>query len=200
MLSHDQAFVPIGEKTGIRYEDDYDHYLSLLLKGNNWAINVITFFNQAVFGESRVDQPTTSLAEPSRTTWEDEFLRELDEEPLSVSNTPVDTSSETPLDDMASGSRLEPLTDISATSEIREGLDQLSLDGKSIPSASALGQHRAPSSHRVTSIAAIPAIPAVPAQPQPSPTPMPDQLVTPVEPVPVKRVTRNGGRAIRAKK
>ncbi|KIM64441.1 hypothetical protein SCLCIDRAFT_115263, partial [Scleroderma citrinum Foug A] len=87
LLSHDEEFVPVGEKTGIHYEDDFDHYLSLLFKGNNWAINVITFYNQAVFGESQneVDQSTPSLADPTRT-WEDEFLRELEEDPMSVSS------------------------------------------------------------------------------------------------------------------
>ena len=210
---HDKAFVPVGEKTGICYEDDYDHYLSLLLKGNNWAINVITFYNQAVFGESQVDQPTPSLADLPTTNWEDEFLRKLDEEPLSVSNNPVGTSSETPLDDMASGSYLEPLTSVSGTLDIHEGLDQLFLDGESVPSASALGQHHAPSSHRVTPIAAIPAqpqtssapisaAPTVPTQPQTT-SAVPNQsemVVAPVEPMPAKHVTHESGRTTRAKK
>ena len=214
MLSHDKAFIPIGEKTGIRYEDDYDHYISLLSKGTTWAINVITFYNKAVFkvSQSTADQPTAPLADPPRSDWEDEFERELEQEPLSVdsygatSYHSMGVSSETPLD-IDSGSYLEPLTSMSATSDIREGLNQLSLDRDTIPSASALGQHQASSSRRVAPIAAVPALPqtsstrisatpavptqpptnptrisatpAVPAQPRTSSTPTPAALVQP---------------------
>jgi len=208
LLSHDEEFVPVGEKTGIHYEEDFDHYLSLLLKGNNWAINVITFYNRAVFGESqnRVDQPTASQADPA-TTWEDEFLRELEEDPLPVTshgattNNPVGTSSETP-PDVASGSYFEPLTSISGTSDVHAGLDQLSLDGGSIPSVSA---HCAPSSHRVTPIAAVPTQPPTSSTPTSvapiASTPdQPEMVDTPVEPEPSKHVTRKGGRTTRAKK
>ena len=200
MLSHDEAFIPIGEKTGICYEDDYDHYLSLLLKGTNWAIDVITFFNKAVFKVSpnTADQPTAPLGDPStRSDWEDEFVRELEQEPLPgigshgvTSNNPTSISSETPLD-MDSGSYLEPLTSMSAMSDIREGLYQLSLDSEPIPSASALGQHHVPSSHRVTLIAAVPALPqtsstrisATPANPTQPPTNPTHISATPAVPV-----------------
>lgn len=213
MLSHDEEFVPVGEKTGIHYKDNFDHYLSLLFKGNNWAINVITFYNRAVFGESQseVDQSTPSLADSTRT-WEDEFLRELEEDPMSVSshdgvmtNNPAGTSSETPLDDIASA-----LTSISATSDVHAGLGQLSLDGEYIPSASAtLGQHGAPLSHRLMPIAAVPVQPHTSSTPTSAAsaaptatdvTDQPEMVSTPVEPEPAKRATRKGGRATRAKK
>ena len=213
MLSHDEEFVPVGEKTGIHYKDNFDHYLSLLFKGNNWAINVITFYNRAVFGESQseVDQSTPSLADSTRT-WEDEFLRELEEDPMSVSshdgvmtNNPAGTSSETPLDDIASA-----LTSISATSDVHAGLGQLSLDGEYIPSASAtLGQHGAPSSHRPMPIAAVPVQPHTSSTPTSAAsaaptatdvTDQPEMVSTPVEPEPAKHATRKGGRATRAKK
>ncbi|KIJ15703.1 hypothetical protein PAXINDRAFT_11299 [Paxillus involutus ATCC 200175] len=65
LLSHDPELVPVGTETGIPYQ--------------GWALNVLDFFNQGVFGKKAPLPTTESSVPPSDMpcSWEDNILAQL---------------------------------------------------------------------------------------------------------------------------
>ncbi|KAI6138030.1 hypothetical protein BKA82DRAFT_4367869 [Pisolithus tinctorius] len=91
LLSHDPELSATGAETQVNYRSEYDFYLEKLFKASPWAVSVMNFFNQEVFGKgsqlANVESEVFANVEQPRT-WEDEFLDELDNIDPADSHTP----------------------------------------------------------------------------------------------------------------
>jgi hypothetical protein len=69
-----------GTETGIPYQKDYEFYLEVLLKAENkaWALDVLDFFNQGVFGKKAPlsTEPSVPPSDAPRS-WENDILAQL---------------------------------------------------------------------------------------------------------------------------
>ncbi|KAG0691989.1 hypothetical protein DFH29DRAFT_1009671 [Suillus ampliporus] len=81
LLTHDQELTATGPATKIDYAQDFDFYLEQLFKRSPWAMSVINYYNQEVFGTSSVLATSGTTTPPSASqphTWEDDFLQQLE--------------------------------------------------------------------------------------------------------------------------
>ncbi|KAI5994113.1 hypothetical protein F5J12DRAFT_785895 [Pisolithus orientalis] len=79
----------------VNYQSEYDFYLEKLFKASPWAVSMMNFFNQEVFGKgsqlANVKSEVFANVEQLHT-WEDEFLDELDNiDPTESHTLPIST-------------------------------------------------------------------------------------------------------------
>ncbi|KAL4070460.1 hypothetical protein J3A83DRAFT_4188499 [Scleroderma citrinum] len=75
---------PEGNNMKIPYHNDFNFYLKLLFKCNNWSREVMDYYNEGVFRHkalSQVSQLEPAPVVPQSHSWEDDFLDEMDWDP-----------------------------------------------------------------------------------------------------------------------
>ncbi|KAL4079741.1 hypothetical protein J3A83DRAFT_4368573 [Scleroderma citrinum] len=80
LLSHDTELSPEGNNTKIPYYDNFNFYVKLLFKCNNWSREVMDYYNEGVFRQkalSQVSQLEPAPVAPQSHSWEDDFLDEM---------------------------------------------------------------------------------------------------------------------------
>lgn len=94
VLSGDQTFHAVGEKTGIPYLDYHNYYRQLLTSNSAWAKSVIMYFNNALFPASSSVVPAPQASgQIDDVDWEAEFERAVlvgsNAGPISAPRVPV---------------------------------------------------------------------------------------------------------------
>jgi hypothetical protein len=94
VLSGDQTFHAVGEKTGIPYLEYHNYYRQLLTSGSAWAKSVIVYFNNALFPASSSVVPAPQVSgQIDDVDWEAEFERAVligsNMGPISAPHVPV---------------------------------------------------------------------------------------------------------------
>jgi hypothetical protein len=94
VLSGDQTFHAVSEKTGIPYLEYHNYYRQLLTSGSAWAKSVIVYFNNALFPASSSVVPAPQVSgQIDDVDWEAEFERAVlissNMGPISAPHVPV---------------------------------------------------------------------------------------------------------------
>ncbi|KAL4067262.1 hypothetical protein V8B97DRAFT_2025107 [Scleroderma yunnanense] len=145
LLSHDTELSPEGNNMKIPYHNDFNFYLKLLFKCNNWSREVMDYYNEGVFRHkalSQVSQLEPAPVVPQSHSWEDDFLDEMDwdpdfQPPPQADSLPVTVAmvhlcpganiNHQALVSISPGSSGD--VDLSATTQVHLGIGRLSLAG-----------------------------------------------------------------------
>ncbi|KAG1864098.1 hypothetical protein C8R48DRAFT_773320 [Suillus tomentosus] len=191
LLTHDQELTATGPAMKIGYAQDFDFYLERLFKRSPWAMSVINYYNQEVFGTSSV--PATS-EDPASTpqTIPIPAPQLLSSSHITYAPTSVscaDVNAVATVNYQTAMSISNPGGPATTTQlQLEVDIGELSLDGARTdlaPSASKGGRVSAAQCRATAQAAQTPVdsdvVPAVPLAPPPA----------------LERVTRNGGAKLR---
>jgi hypothetical protein len=153
VLSGDQTFHAVGEKTGIPYLEYHNYYRQLLTSGSAWAKSVIVYFNNALFPASSSVVPAPQVSgQIDDVDWEAEFERAVligsNAGPISAPHVPVQA---------ADPSISNPII---ITHEVNATRHQLSAPAAAPVAAPTPASPAIPTPPRAPTLPAVPAVPA----------------------------------------